>query len=129
MAAEAAKGEAAGAEDTAGANAEAPPPQVDRVPVPALADGDAAEAIGDAPISDAELAAPLPPLENFDVEPVQFAEPDDVSDNVEIAYTVQVNVLSDSDDGRVVDLADLFGDVSALYDRIDNAHRSDRTTH
>src|SRR3546814_4440716 len=44
MAAEAAKGEAAGAEDTAGANAEAPPPQVDRVPVPAHADGHAAEA-------------------------------------------------------------------------------------
>ena len=38
------------------------------------ADGDAAEAIGDAPISDSELAAPLPPLDNFDVEPVEFAE-------------------------------------------------------
>src|SRR3546814_15655923 len=96
MAAEAAKGEAAGAEDTAGANAEAPPPQVDRVPVPALADGDAAEAIGDAPISDAELAPPLPPPENFDVPPVQFAEPGPLSDNVQRAYTVPGNGLSDN---------------------------------
>src|SRR5690606_38168745 len=51
-------------------------PEAGGVPVPALADGDAAEAIGDAPIEDVELAAPLPPLENFNVEPVQFAEPE-----------------------------------------------------
>ena len=44
--------------------------------LPALTDGDAVEAIGDAPISDVELAAPLPPLENFDVNPVEFAEAD-----------------------------------------------------
>src|SRR3546814_6479604 len=80
--------------------------------------------MGDARISNAECAAHLRALENFDVEPVQFAEPDDVSDNVEIAYTVQVNGLSDADDGSVVDLADLFGDLSALYDgdgKADNA--------
>lgn len=124
QAAEAAKRKAAGADDAEGAAAEAQPPQVDGVPVPALADGDAVEAIGDAAISDSELAAPLPPLENFNVEPVQFAEPDDASDNVEIAYTVKVNGLSDADDGTVVDLADLFGDLSALYDgdgKADNA--------
>ena len=125
--AEAARRDAAGtgdSEDAASATAQAPAPQVDGVPVPALADGDAVEAIGDAPISDSELAAPLPPLENFDVEPVQFAEPEDDSDNVEIAYTVQVNGLSDADDSTDVDLADLFGDLSALYDgdgKADNA--------
>ncbi len=127
QAAEAARRDAAGtgdSEDAASATAQAPAPQVDGVPVPALADGDAVEAIGDAPISDSELAAPLPPLENFDVEPVQFAEPEDDSDNVEIAYTAQVNGLSDADDSTDVDLADLFGDLSALYDgdgKADNA--------
>ena len=124
LAAEAAKGAAGGVDDAEAAGAENQPPQVDGVPVPALADGDAVEAIGDAPISDSELAAPLPPLENFDVEPVQFAEPEDDSDNVEIAYTVQVNGLSDADENTDVDLADLFGDLSALYDgdgKADNA--------
>src|SRR3546814_2737800 len=46
---------------------------------------------------------------------VQFAEPEDDSDNVELSYTVQVNGLSDADDSTDVDLADLFGDLSALY--------------
>ena len=115
QAAEAAKAAAGDADDGADATAETPPPQVDGVPVPALADGDAAEVIGDAPISDSELAAPLPPLENFDVEPVEFAEAEADSDNVELSYTVQVNGLSDADDSTDVDLADLFGDLSALY--------------
>ncbi|KGB53657.1 BamA/TamA family outer membrane protein [Sphingopyxis sp. SE2] len=109
------KGAADGSDDAADATAETQPPQVDGVPVPALADGDAAEVIGDAPISDSELAAPLPPLENFDVEPVEFAEAEADSDNVELSYTVQVNGLSDADDSTDVDLADVFGDLSALY--------------
>jgi translocation and assembly module TamA len=109
------KGAADGSEDAEDATAETQPPQVDGVPVPALADGDAAEVIGDAPISDSELAAPLPPLENFDVEPVEFAEAEADSDNAELSYTVQVNGLSDADDTTDVDLADLFGDLSALY--------------
>ena len=109
------KGAVDGSEDAEDATAETQPQQVDGVPVPALADGDAAEVIGDAPISDSELAAPLPPLENFDVEPVEFAEAEADSDNVELSYTVQVNGLSDADDSTDVDLADLFGDLSALY--------------
>ncbi len=99
-------------------------PAVDGVPVPALADGDVVEAIGDAPITDRELAAPLPPLENFDVEPVEFAEAADEDDNRELAYKVQVNGLDAADDSTGVDLADLFGDLSALYDgdgKADNA--------
>jgi translocation and assembly module TamA len=103
---------------------ETQPPEVDGVPVPALADGDAVEAIGDAPISDVELAAPLPPLESFDVEPVQFAEAEDDKDNVSVAYIVKVNGLDAADDSTDVDLADLFGDLSALYDgdgKADNA--------
>ena len=124
QAAEAAKGAKPAAEGSADATVETQPPQVDGVPVPALADGDAVEAIGDAPIRDAELAAPLPPLESFDVEPVQFAEPEDDKDNVSLAYTVKVNGLEAADDSTDVDLADLFGDLSALYDgdgKADNA--------
>jgi translocation and assembly module TamA len=124
QAAEAAKGAKPAADGAAEATVEAQPPQVDGVPVPALADGDAVEAIGDAPINDVELAAPLPPLENFDVEPVQFAEAEDDKDNVSVAYTVKVNGLDAADDSTDVDLADLFGDLSALYDgdgKADNA--------
>ena len=104
--------------------ANAPTPAVDGVPIPALADGDAVEVIGDAPITDSELAAPLPPLENFDVEPVEFAEAEADDDDVSVAYAVQVNGLAPADDSTDVDLADLFGDLSALYDgdgKADNA--------
>lgn len=99
-------------------------PVVDGVPVPALADGDPAEAIGDAPVTDSELAAPLPPLENFDVEPVEFAEAEADRENVSVTYAVQVTGLAPADDNTDVDLADLFGDLSALYDgdgKADNA--------
>ncbi|WP_231729223.1 MULTISPECIES: autotransporter assembly complex protein TamA [unclassified Sphingopyxis] len=91
-------------------------PKVDGAPVPALADGDSIEAIGDAPISDAELAAPLPPLDSFDVTPVEFAEPEDASESRSIAYAVKVTGLEAPDDSTDADLADLFGDLSALYD-------------
>ena len=124
QAAEAAKRRKPAGEGSADATVETQPPKVDGVPVPALADGDAVEAIGDAPITDSELAAPLPPLENFDVEPVQFAEAEDDKGNVEIAYSVKVNGLDAADDSTDVDLADLFGDLSALYDgdgKADNA--------
>jgi translocation and assembly module TamA len=116
--------QAADASTTADAAADAATPAVDGVPVPALADGDAVEVIGDALITDRELAAPLPPLENFDVEPVEFAEAEDDRENVSVAYTVQVNGLAPADDSTDVDLADLFGDLSALYDgdgKADNA--------
>lgn len=110
------KRQAAEAVKTGDATTEAQAPAVDGVPVPALADGDAVEVIGDAPIADRELAAPLPPLENFDVEPVEFAEAEADRENVSVGYTVQVNGLVPADDSTDVDLADLFGDLSALYD-------------
>ena len=91
-------------------------PGSEPAPTPALADGDAVEAIGDAPINDTELAAPLPPLDGFNVEPVAFAEPESTDESVKIAYTVQVNGLAPADDGTDADLADLFGELSALYD-------------
>nr|WP_235587853.1 BamA/TamA family outer membrane protein [Sphingopyxis sp. H115] len=97
------------------ATAEAQAPTIDGTAVPVLADGDAAEAIGDAPISDQELAAPLPPLDNFNVEPVVFAEAEEERGDASIAYSVKVNGLDPADDSTDVDLADLFGDLSALY--------------
>lgn len=111
--------------ENADENAEGTSPSaIDGVPVPALADGDSVEAIGDVPIGDSELAAPLPPLDNFDVEPVEFSEEAEEADNRELAYQVQVNGLDAADDSTSVDLADLFGDLSALYDgdgKADNA--------
>ncbi len=92
------------------------PPGSEPAATPAFADGDAFEAIGDAPVNDVELAKPLPPLENFNAEPVEFAEPEAADDSVKVAYTVQVNGLEAADDSTDADLADLFGDLSALYD-------------
>nr|WP_312846611.1 BamA/TamA family outer membrane protein [Sphingopyxis sp. PET50] len=93
-----------------------PVPGSEPAPTPALADGDPVEAIGDAPVNDAELAAPLPPLDSFNVEPVEFAEPESADDDVKIAYSVQVNGLAPADDSTHADLADLFEDLSALHD-------------
>lgn len=115
-AAKAAAAKAGGTAATADSTTVADVPVVDGTPVPALADGDAFEAIGDAAISDIELAAPLPPLEDFNVTPVEFAEPEDPGETRAIPYTVQVNGLAAPDDSTDVDLADLFGDLSALYD-------------
>lgn len=112
------------AAESAGAAIDTQPPVIDGVPIPALADGDAVEVIGDAPINDSELAAPLPSLESFDVEPVQFAEAEGDEANRSIAYTVKVNGLAVADDSTDADLADLFGELSALYDgdgKADNA--------
>jgi len=122
-AAEAAKSDGPAAAGTAEAVAETQPPTIDGVPIPALADGDAVEAIGDAPITDSELAAPLPPLDSFDVEPVQFAEAEDDA-NRSVPYLVKVNGLAGPDDSTDANLADLFGELSALYDgdgKADNA--------
>lgn len=79
--------------------------------LPALAAQPRAE-IGNAPVRDAELAAPLPPLENFKVEPTTFAEPEKDRRDVEVGYLVQVNGLGEADE--VADIGDRFDDASAL---------------
>lgn len=81
---------------------------------PALADGDAVEEIGDAPIRDAELAAPLPPLQNFEATPVEFAE--DARDDgvVEVAYDVRLEGLDGVETGTEISIAAMFDDLSAL---------------
>jgi translocation and assembly module TamA len=82
---------------------------------PALADGDATEEVGDAPVRDTELAAPLPPLDQFEVAPVQFAEdaPDDRKD-VEVRYRVDLQGLDLADKETDADLAGQFKSLSAL---------------
>ena len=81
---------------------------------PALADGDPVEAIGDAPIRDAELVAPLPPLDQFEVAPVEFAEAEADEQTVEVAYDVTVTGLDQVDDIAEVDLRGMFDNLSAL---------------
>ncbi|MCV0382720.1 MAG: BamA/TamA family outer membrane protein [Erythrobacter sp.] len=83
---------------------------------PALADGDAVEEIGDAPVRDAELAAPLPPLENFEAAPVEFAEDATDEEVVEVAYGVQIEGLEPADEETDTDLAGMFDSLSALED-------------
>lgn len=83
---------------------------------PALADGDAVEAIGDAPVRDAQLAVPLPPLETFDPEPVQFAEGEADDEIIEVAYSLSVNGLEQADEIAAVNLSDMFHDLSTLED-------------
>ncbi|MCB2049552.1 MAG: BamA/TamA family outer membrane protein [Novosphingobium sp.] len=88
----------------------------DDVPLgdPALADGDKSEEISDAPVRDAELAQPLPPIESFEVTPVEFAEAAPDEESTSIAYRVQVNGLEKADDETKVGLRSLFNGLSAL---------------
>ena len=81
---------------------------------PALADRQAVEVIGDAPIRDAELTKPLPPLEEFKVEQVKFVDAPADTKDVEIAYQVQLTGLTEADTLTEADLADRFVDLSAL---------------
>lgn len=83
---------------------------------PALADGDPAETIGDAPVRDAELVAPLPPIDQFEVEPVRLAEAEVDEALVEIAYRVEIDGLDAADDETETDLRDMFDGLSALED-------------
>ncbi|WP_424770162.1 autotransporter assembly complex protein TamA [Pontixanthobacter sp.] len=84
--------------------------------LPELADGDATEEIGDAPIRDAELIKPLPPLESFTVEEVQFADEAADEEVLLVEYSVEVNGLDEADDQTDVDLAGSFKSLSALQD-------------
>ena len=81
---------------------------------PVLADHQAVETIGDAPIRDAELTKPLPPLEQFKVEEVKFVDAPDDTKNVEVAYRIQLNGLEAADAATDADLAGRFDDLSAL---------------
>ena len=81
---------------------------------PALADQQPVEMIGDAPIRDAELVKPLPPLEDFKVEPVKFVDAPDDTRKVEVAYQVQLTGLDAVKAQTGVDIPGRFNDLSAL---------------
>lgn len=81
---------------------------------PALSDQDTTEEIGDAPVRDAELNAPLPPLDQFEVAPVQLAEPEPDRKDVEIAYKVSIEGLQPADDETDANLTSEFNALSAL---------------
>lgn len=95
----------------------AQPESVDPAPVsaPVLADGDSSEEIGDAPVRDAELTAPLPPIDEFEVAPVEFAQ-DTAGDNEEpvVRYKVDIRGLALADDETSDDLRGEFNALSAL---------------
>lgn len=73
------------------------------------------EPIGSAPIRDAELTKPLPPLSEFKLEQTTFAEPEPDTTPVEIAYTVHLTGLSAVDVQTGVDLDGEFAHLSALH--------------
>ena len=100
--------EAAGEEFVAGQTAD------QAAPVPALADGDAVEEIADAPVRDAALLEPLPPLEAFEVEAVEFAEEEADPEVVEVRYAVVVSGLEQADAETELGLIDRFEEFSAL---------------
>lgn len=82
---------------------------------PALADGDQAEAIEDAPVRDAELTAPLPPLDSFEVTPVEFANAEeDAAKEPEVRYKVAIEGLDEADKETDVSMAGTFRELSAL---------------
>ena len=82
---------------------------------PALADHDAVEEIGDAPVNDAELNAALPPINQFQVAPVQFAEQEETDDKDErVTYATNLNGIEAADKVADVDLAGQFKGLSAL---------------
>lgn len=82
---------------------------------PALSDEDPHEEIGDAPVRDSELNAPLPPIDQFEVSPVQFAQdaPADEKE-VTVAYRVQLDGLDAADNAADADLRKEFNSLSAL---------------
>ncbi|EIZ80149.1 surface antigen (D15) [Novosphingobium sp. Rr 2-17] len=90
-------------------------PQSAPVTNAALADGDKAEQIGDAPVRDVELTKPLPALDQFEVAPVQFAEdaPSD-RENVEVRYRLDLQGLDVADSETNTDMKAEFNALSAL---------------
>ncbi|PKB13442.1 autotransporter secretion outer membrane protein TamA [Novosphingobium kunmingense] len=66
------------------------------------------------PATDAQIAAPLPPLESFEVMPVTFAEDAQDEAPTEVAYAISLNGLAPADEATPADLLDQYEDRSAL---------------
>lgn len=71
---------------------------------------------GTAPLGDAELAQPLPPLSQFDVREVELAAPTGASGSVQLAYSTRVEGLEKADAQTDVALSSRFRSLSALRD-------------
>ncbi|MCT2401073.1 BamA/TamA family outer membrane protein [Novosphingobium sp. HK4-1] len=81
----------------------------------AKVDSEEAEKTGEAPVVDSELAAPLPPIEQFEVTPIEFA--DDAADSDEsaqVAYRVDIEGLDEADKQSATSLKGTFNSLSAL---------------
>lgn len=70
--------------------------------------------IGETPIQDAELVAPLPPIDSFDVTPVTFAEAEEDATAREVKYEVVLSGIDDVDGQGEISVKDLFKSLSAL---------------
>ena len=84
--------------------------------LPELADGDAVEEIGDAPIRDAELLQPLSPLEEFEVRDVDYEDVPTGDDAPTLKYDVVIAGLEAADDLTSVNLRGEFDRLSVLDD-------------
>ena len=82
----------------------------------ALADGAGGEIIGDAPVRDAELDAPLPPLDSFEVTPVEFAEKDTGNEGAQVRYVLSLEGLDALDKEAASDMQGRFDALSTLKD-------------
>ncbi|TCD06613.1 hypothetical protein EYB45_02580 [Erythrobacteraceae bacterium CFH 75059] len=79
-----------------------------------LADGDPVEELADAPVRDPELAVPLPPLEAFEVDPVEFVEGPDDTQAVTVTYATRIEGLEGPDEEAETSLLGAFNALSAL---------------
>lgn len=75
---------------------------------------DEADTAGNAQALSAELAAPLPPLDAFEVEPVEFAQGAADDETVEVAYSVTINGLDAADEETPTNLRSTFNGLSSL---------------
>ena len=66
------------------------------------------------PSSDPQMVLPLPPLEQFDVEEVEFAQPALATPDATLLYVVRLEGWEQADAATEADLAGLFNDLSAL---------------
>ncbi|WP_147367209.1 autotransporter assembly complex protein TamA [Aurantiacibacter xanthus] len=81
---------------------------------PSLADGDTTEEIPDAPVRDAELAAPLPPIDSLLSEPFEYAEAEAPIVQSDLRYRVALTGLDTAQAESETDMGDLFHDLSEL---------------
>ncbi|MEN7535653.1 autotransporter assembly complex protein TamA [Aurantiacibacter flavus] len=83
---------------------------------PSLADGDTTEEIADAPVRDAELAAPLPPIDSLLSEPFEYAEAEAPRVQGDLRYRVALTGIEEAEAKSETDMSGLFNDLSALED-------------